>query len=352
MKLSKLILTGLALISLCVSAQDASGQAGAYLKLGIGARALGMGGAFTAVADDGTSVFWNPSGLCRLQSSEITSMHSVLKMDRTYNFVNFVQPIKGRKAAWGVNYVRFGVDDLSETHIWRFTDSTKTAISRTQVYGDAVTLDGKVIPVVTGDNAFSGQYNTTVTTYNAWKALYGTSNIDVFSVFKDTEWTLSCTYAQMLRNEKLMFGGNLKYLKQELFNYNADSFALDLGMLCRQSEKLNIGLSLRDIGANLKWDTPSGHKDKIPLTSTVGIAYSPVKKLNVALDYSRIRDGEGALHFGVEGFIKEKFGVRAGADDGELTVGASFKNNAWCFDYAFRDQELGNEHKMSASYRF
>src|SRR4051812_2884344 len=30
---------------------------------GVGVRASGMGGAFTAVADDGSAVFWNPAGL-------------------------------------------------------------------------------------------------------------------------------------------------------------------------------------------------------------------------------------------------------------------------------------------------
>ena len=35
----------------------------------IGARALGMGGAFVGLANDGTALYWNPAGLAGLNSS-------------------------------------------------------------------------------------------------------------------------------------------------------------------------------------------------------------------------------------------------------------------------------------------
>ncbi|MDD5089864.1 MAG: UPF0164 family protein [Candidatus Wallbacteria bacterium] len=361
-KTCKTIIIGLALLlaALPVGAEDSSGSAGAYLKMGVGARPLGMGGAFTAIADDATAAFWNPAGLVQLDKKEITTMHAMLKMDRTYNFLNYIQPLPKRNAAWGVNYVRFGVDDLPETHIWR--RDNLGALTRGLVYGTAVTsTDGRVIPVLSGDDsAANGFVNFTANypggfTYNEWKAWMdarGIQNIEVFSQFEDTEWTMSLSYAQKLKNERVMLGGNLKYLRQDLFDYSADSFALDMGMLCIANPRFNWGISLRDLGANLKWDTPSGRKDRVPLTSTLGMAYFPNPKLNVALDFTSIQDGENMLHFGVEGYIREKFGVRGGIDDGDLTLGASFKNDAWRFDYAFRDQELGNEHRLSAGYQF
>ena len=48
------------------------------LPLGSGARALGMGGAFTAVADDATAVSWNPAGLTNLEKPEFSVVGSFI----------------------------------------------------------------------------------------------------------------------------------------------------------------------------------------------------------------------------------------------------------------------------------
>lgn len=43
---------------------------GADLGMGVGARAIGMGGAFVAIADDPSASFWNPAGLTRLEDNQ------------------------------------------------------------------------------------------------------------------------------------------------------------------------------------------------------------------------------------------------------------------------------------------
>src|SRR6266850_6391202 len=54
----------------------ATRYAGEFLRIGVGARALGMGSAFVGLADDGTSAYWNPAGLATLRSREATAMHA------------------------------------------------------------------------------------------------------------------------------------------------------------------------------------------------------------------------------------------------------------------------------------
>ena len=68
---------------------------GEFLSLGVGARALGLGGAFVGVADDVTASFWNPAGLAQLNRKELSLMHaetfgSFLNQD----FVAFALPLR------------------------------------------------------------------------------------------------------------------------------------------------------------------------------------------------------------------------------------------------------------------
>ncbi|PYQ44967.1 MAG: hypothetical protein DMF77_05820, partial [Acidobacteria bacterium] len=51
-------------------------QARANVVQGSGARALGMGGAFLARADDATAASWNPAGLSYLRLPEISFVYS------------------------------------------------------------------------------------------------------------------------------------------------------------------------------------------------------------------------------------------------------------------------------------
>jgi long-subunit fatty acid transport protein len=51
--------------------------------VGAGARASGMGGAFTAIADDATAASWNPAGLAQLRQPEVSLVYDSIDTDRT-----------------------------------------------------------------------------------------------------------------------------------------------------------------------------------------------------------------------------------------------------------------------------
>ena len=59
--------------------------AGEFLAIGVGGRALGMGGAFTALANDVTAGYYNPAGLIHLNYPQISIMHDA----RFGNLVNY-----------------------------------------------------------------------------------------------------------------------------------------------------------------------------------------------------------------------------------------------------------------------
>lgn len=55
-----------------------------FNPVGSGARAMGMGGAFIAVADDATAASWNPGGLIQLETPEVSIVYSFIHWREDY----------------------------------------------------------------------------------------------------------------------------------------------------------------------------------------------------------------------------------------------------------------------------
>lgn len=108
------------------SAADAT-AAGEFLQLGVGARAVAMGGAFSAVADDATALYWNPAGLSRIPSSEATFMHAPYIASSYFDYAAYVHNF-GRAGAVGVGSQYFSAGGLTQT------DQTGTIIGTANPY--------------------------------------------------------------------------------------------------------------------------------------------------------------------------------------------------------------------------
>ena len=314
--LKTLFLVALSLGTMSTAFAESAGQAGAYLKMGVGARALGMGSAFTALVDDSTAAFWNPAGLARLEQSEASFMHADLTMDREYNFFNYAHILKdksGKKnGVAALSHMSFGVDGIPETRL---------------------SNDG-VNPATDANGGYTAGMNV-------W----------IFSYFKDTEKNTFGSYARKL-SDKFYGGVNVKYLKHELFTNSASTWGLDFGFLYEANEKTTLGLSIRDIGETLDWDTASGQSDDVPMTTTFGAAYKANSKLTLAADINKVEDMDAKLFAGAEWWLQEYAALRVGSKDGDLTLGASFKLDTWRFDYSYADETLGDAHRISASKKF
>jgi hypothetical protein len=78
------------------------GQAGAFLRYGVGVRAMGMGRAFTAVSDDASAVYWNPAGMLGAERAEVASMYSNLFYDSRYAFLGLTLPrlVESDESSW------------------------------------------------------------------------------------------------------------------------------------------------------------------------------------------------------------------------------------------------------------
>lgn len=88
-----------------------------FLNIGAGARGLAMGGAQTAVVEDGTAGYWNPAGLVNVQgSTQVNLMHSEYFAGiGKYDFANVTVPTNNEKRVLGITALRFAVDDIANT---------------------------------------------------------------------------------------------------------------------------------------------------------------------------------------------------------------------------------------------
>lgn len=112
MKKTTLILTAI----LSAAALNAAVNTGAeiifpLLEMGVGARALGMGGAYTAVADDPSAVHWNPAGLANIGKAEISLSYDKWFMDTSNQQILFAVPLGGGTIAGEVAYMNLGTFD-------------------------------------------------------------------------------------------------------------------------------------------------------------------------------------------------------------------------------------------------
>jgi hypothetical protein len=289
-------------------AEDGNGGgAAAYLKMGIGARPLALGGAYTALAEGAATTYYNPAGLGMIEQKEIDTMHAVLSLDRKLDYFSYAHPLKGTKIGGTLSFgwIRFGVDDIPET--------------RVDALGNPV--------------------------------LDAAGNVRVFSYFEDVENAMTIGYGKQW-NEKVHLGAALNRYTHKLFNNSADGYGLDLGVLYKANKKANVGLTVRHIGAELKWDTATARKDDIPLATVLGTTYQVRENIKLLLDLEKNGDEDLRPHFGVEGWVNNKIALRGGLDKDNISAGVGYRTAEWNFDYAFADQELGDVHRVSASLRF
>lgn len=242
--MKKIFITLLALgISVSIFPQTKVGTTAAnFLSIPVGPRASAMGGAFSAIANDATTSFWNPAGLSRLSRSEFTAATAKWLVGTRLNWVGLA---------------------------FKFDDDNAIGISVNQLdYGEEeITTAEK--PNGIGEN---------------WSA---------------SDLAISLSYSRNL-TDRFSIGGSVKYVTQTIWNESASAFALDIGLLFyTQLEGLRLGMNISNFGSEMKLDgkdllqpididpSKAGNNKNIsgqlvtdswplPLTFTVGVGYDVV----------------------------------------------------------------------------
>jgi len=96
-------------------AQDGNGQGGtrSNFTMGFGARAMGMGNAYVAMADDPTAVYWNPGGLDFIYQQSLTFFHASLPEGGLYDFLGYAYPTLDL-GTFAVGIGRIGTGDIDQ----------------------------------------------------------------------------------------------------------------------------------------------------------------------------------------------------------------------------------------------
>lgn len=277
---------------------SAGAEAFDFLRLDANARAVGLGGAYTALASDSNALLYNPAGLARVRASEATFMHNQYAQGVGQQYIGVALK---RGLGFQFNYASLG-------------DVPRTTISN---------------PNGTG------------------------SRLNV------SDASLGAGYGRALTPD-LAVGGGLKYLSESLGDVTANGYAADLGGLYRMPDVkgLTFGASLLNLGPAVKFASAS---EKLPTTVRLGAAYEtslPHNDVTLALDLTKSVLDKVRLGFGAETLIDERFAVRAGFttrnDAGlGLAFGLGWVGRKIGADYALVPLgELGNAHRISLTLRW
>jgi opacity protein-like surface antigen len=304
-----------------------------FLKIGIGPRAIGMGGAFTASANDINAMYWNPAGLSRMYSKEAY-----------FNHVDWIMDVK-------LDYAGFALD-VAE-------------IGTLGAFISVMSMDD--MPVRTLE-----QPEGTGELFSAGSIVIGLS------------------YARNL-TEEFSIGFNAKYVGENIWNESAETFALDIGTqyVIPFLNEFRLGASISNFGPKMKMEgrdvlittTVGAGKGNLintdlqldefdlPLLFRIGLAVDAIKtsenRLTLAVDAVHPNDNSEYINTGLEYTWNEIFFIRGGykslfEEDGEqgLTVGAGinyrfFDSFKIKFDYAYQDfGRLKNVQYVSLGVRF
>lgn len=316
MKKSIIVLLLSISLSLFAINEDAGTTGFSFLKLNFAARQAAMGNAFTGLANDANTTFFNAAGLRQIRTHVATA---------TY-----------------MNY---------------FEDTQCGAVVVTHPYDAKTTLGLSVKGLYAKEDRTvvnaNGQYDPA-----ASNGTFGVS--DVVIALSVGRWM----------SDILDVGASVKFISESLDDHTATALAADISLLHQSTnEHIKVGLTLQNLGTQLSYFTDSEYDEGLPLTFVGGISYRFDEKLIGVIDAYRPFDQDFSFHLGAEYRMYPALALRAGyktnADDWKnggdsevlsgISIGAGFDipRSQMKVDYAAASYgDLGLVNQITLTYQF
>jgi hypothetical protein len=274
-------------------AQEANGGGpGAWLYGYSGPRAIGLGGAFVAVADEPMGAVWNPAGLALMSQNEFRVETVRLFEDTSINSLSFTVP-GSRLPTFGVSVLALRSGEFERTN----------------------ELNDPLGSFKTGDTAF------------------------LFTLSKNL-------------NPRLALGGNFKLARQSVEEWSGTGLGFDLGAVFAVTPDVRVGTSILNFGGPTVTLRETG--ESFPIEWRGGVAVKMLNGRGlVSAELDANGDSGTRFHGGAEYWLQSSFALRVGYNDSRAAGGLSYLFQPGLqLDYGVTDHELGFSHRVGLSYRF
>lgn len=277
-----------------------------FLKIGVSARGVGMGGAYIAVTDGAESAHYNAAALARIEGTAMTFTHTNWFADINHDFIAVARTF-GRVGTFG--------------------------ISATALYTDEMKVRTPLQPDGTGETFYSNNYR------------------------------VGLSYARYL-TDRVTLGGTINYINLSLYSdFVAEAVSVDVGVLYVTGYRgFRFGMKIANFGTEVKFVNESY---PLPTNFNFGLAINAIEaeaqKLLLSFSAIKPNDGQPLGQAGAEWNYQNTLFLRGGYqlnhDVATFSFGGGVQLNIQKkelkFDYSYSDFILlGAAHRFGIGFTF
>lgn len=301
--IQRAILTGLILLLPASALAGDPGDAGAlFLRFGMGGKASGMGEAFTAVAEDASSIYWNPGAMAAVLGTQAMFMH---------------------------------------TESFQTLRLEQAAVTHETEYG-------------TFGACFSGMYMDEMDRYDDVPSAIP---LGTFSAY---DAAFAVGYSRYII-PNLAAGISAKWVYENIDETTAKGWAIDAGLYhISHIEGVKFAAVISNFGPPIKFenDATSGEEFDLPRSAKLGVSFDrnyPAIRGDILATFDVVLPNDGSARqqigaeYGYERMLFLRGGYKGGYDSQGATFGMGVYYRRFQVDYAFQpnDNDLGDSHRLS-----